>query len=369
MGNIETYILTEGNKTLTEMAFNDVDNVVLSYLAYYDFRNIVPSSEHGGRITVAEAAVRYAKIKETAQKDVTPSILKAAGESKRFGNAWLSDYADVFLEGSCQFAAIRVTFETGTEYLAFRGVEETELTAWTEAFRICYMITPAQRLAAAWVSRLLRPESESVLPGSTKNPEIFIGGHSKGGNLALYAACECEPSAQNNITRVYINDGPGLTPFLYGSANYMRLEGKIRRIVPGYSIVGCLFWHGAPDRIVNSSGKGIGQHNCDRWEVSGQEFEDLPRMDSKSRKLALVLNRWITSTSFEERQSFTEDLFSALRQKQNPGLSDPGALFSFLLRSYFNAARPSRKAVKKFFGAAYVTKVHALLKRRRRRKF
>lgn len=355
MGNIDSYILESGKRPFDDLPLTMVDCAVLSYLAYFDFRSIVPSPGKGGRITIRDAANRYRSLRADTQKNVIPAVLDHLGESRRFGSAYLSDFVDVFREGTCQFAALCVTLGDGSRHLLFRGVDDT-LTAWLESFRISYRVTPSQKMAVLYTNRTAKKYARDGSP-------LYLEGHSKGGNLALYAACECDAPVRAGITRVFNFDGPGLTPFLYGEADYMDLEGRVTRAVPEYSIIGCLFFHGAPDFIASSGASGIGQHELTTWSVNGTGFERLRSMDRRSRKIALTLNRWIASTGFEERESFTEDLFAALKKE---GLTIPVRsrhLLSFLIRSYFSAARASKTAAKKFLGARYVTDINAFIRR------
>ncbi|MBR2188611.1 MAG: DUF2974 domain-containing protein [Eubacterium sp.] len=309
MGNIITYLKEYGIHTLAEAPFNEVDNLVLSYLAYFRLADIVPAPKEHRRITASEAAKMYLAAYGNSQEDVNADVFRAVAASRRFRNAGLSCYTEVFRTGTTQFAALRVTLDDGTEYLTFRGSDNT-LTSWQEAFAVSYEQTPAQKMAAVWLDRVF-PED--------MGQQVLLGGHSKGGNMALYAATACRPEKRRRITNIYLNDSPGLTPCLYGPASYEELKGRIVRITPQYSLIGQLFEHEKPDRIVRCSTEGIHQHEPLFWQTEEDHFVTTEHLSEKSRRLALTLNRWVASTTFQERQAFTRDFFQALRAFRSAG--------------------------------------------------
>ena len=404
MGNIITYLKEYGIHTLAEAPFNEVDNLVLSYLAYFRLADIVPAPKEHRRITASEAAKMYLAAYGNSQEDVNAEVFRAVAASRRFRNAGLSCYTEVFRTGTTQFAALRVTLDDSTEYLTFRGSDNT-LTSWQEAFAVSYEQTPAQKMAAVWLDRVF-PED--------MGQQVLLGGHSKGGNMALYAATACRPEKRRRITKIYLNDSPGLTPCLYGPASYEELKGRIVRITPQYSLIGQLFEHEKPDRIVRCSTEGIHQHEPLFWQTEEDHFVTTEHLSEKSRRLALTLNRWVASTTFQERQAFTRNFFQALRAFRSAGgtavpeaAADNGNKISaaaesgqtcepagsngqqgaaqtvkkagaagsnserqgscgrlrVLLRAWLRADHASRRAVYKLAGAHYVTRVHAIKQR------
>lgn len=353
MGNIETYVQQNATDTLAERPLSEVDEFVLCYLVYYDFESIVPGTKQGGSIALTEAAALYKEKRGNSQKNVVAAFLQQIAAAPRFRAARLSGYDELFRQGRAQFAALRITFEEGTEYIAFRGVDNS-LTGWQEAFRASYSPSPSQRLAAAYLDRHLCEEKS-----------VRIGGHSKGGNMALYAACACMEERSKNISCVTLFDSPGLTPGLFQKARYQAVADRVRRFVPAYSLVGRLFTEEAPDRIIASNTEGVFQHEPLHWKVEGRDFAEADGFEEKGEREARILNRWIAGTTKSERMRFTEDLFRVLRERrerattasrQTSGKQSRFEMLCFGLRSYVGASKDSRRAVRKLIRAVLADK-------------
>lgn len=118
----------------------------------------------------------------------------------------------------------------------------------------------------------------------TEEGKVYrVGGHSKGGNLALYAAMMCRDSYKEQILSVYMNDGPGICPEMLDREKYLQIRDKIVRILPGFSVIGKLFEPDVEAVIIESSQKGILQHDIMNWQIAGEELciRDTEEMDSR----------------------------------------------------------------------------------------
>ena len=300
MGNIISYLKWRGDIGFGERGFCDADNLVLSALAYVDLSGIVPEKE--GQMTVQEAAGLYFGERIPDQENSCESVLYYMAHSARFSGAVLSHYREKKDEKALtQYASMKVALEDGTDYLAFRGTDDS-IVGWREDFSISYKVVPAQKEAAAFLKETI---------GSGDRP-CRVGGHSKGGNLAVYGAMMCPQKIQEKILCIYNNDGPGICSDMLDEKGYGRIRDKIVRIIPGFSVIGMLFAPELPPLIVKSSGNGLMQHDILTWEMEGDTLCVLPEPEEKSRFYNRIFDQWIESADMEQRESFTRDFFDAL---------------------------------------------------------
>ncbi len=277
MASIYDYLYWRADLTFEDRPFNDVDNLILSSLAYLDLKGIVPTEEQGGLIPLSFACKQF--LKRTGG-DIEPYVRSLAkisiefvtllAQTKRFGSARLSAYEDVVDNTrSLQFAALCIELPSEGTYVAFRGTD-TSLVGWRENLMLSYTITEAQREAVSYLERAVSRIEDSNAP-------IRVGGHSKGGNLAEYAVAFCPERVRERVRRVYSNDSPGMAPEVLPEDVRAMLGDKLHRIVPAYSVIGMLFAR-ENDRhaIVASSATGLEQHDLTTWQVSRDSIIEAP---------------------------------------------------------------------------------------------
>jgi len=328
MATIHDYLRWRGDLTFEERPFNDVDNLVLSALAYLDFTDIAPTEEQGGQVFVRDACAR---LLERAGNDLAPfvrSLAKIDEEfvrllmtSIRFGTGRLHSYEDVVnKQHALQFAAMQVGLPGAGTYVAFRGTDNT-IVGWRENFMLSFAVTEAQHEAARYLRRalghLVQSGDRDVEHDATcHEQDIYVGGHSKGGTLAEFAARSCTNAELARITRVYSNDGPSMAEEVMGTqteAAHATLGNKLRRIVPTYSVVGMLFARSDEPRIVvPSSENGIAQHDLTTWQVTRDTVMTVPELQRDCRVLNQVISRWMREIPLEERAQVTKQIFDAL---------------------------------------------------------
>lgn len=305
MGNILTYLQWRGDLSWKEHPFNEIDNLVLAELSYLKMDGIVPSLSEGGSVTVCEAAARW--IAEGRSLDVQipsdPNLLQQMAKSERFTEVRLSGYVNVIdPEQNKQFSALMAEPGDDSLYVAFRGTDET-LIGWREDFNMSYEITAAQQQAEAYLKLILEKTPCSV---------IRVGGHSKGGNLAVYASMMIPEKLQERVSVIYSNDGPGLCPDTTPEGQYEKIAGKIVRIRPQYCVVGRLFDHNDTGIIVKSSEKGLMQHDAYSWKITGAHFDLAKEQDPDSVITNEIIDQWVESATPEQRRAFSAELFDAL---------------------------------------------------------
>lgn len=304
MANIVSYLKWRGDLPLTEYPFQVVDNLVLTYLSYFDFKGIVADIFGEEKISIKDACCLYLdKIKDKEQ-DENYEFIKALMESERFANALLWGYEEIF---DCnilktQFAALCIELEDGTVYISFRGTDNS-IVGWREDFCSSFEITFAQRHAKEYLEKIIDTE---------RNIKYRIGGHSKGGNLSIYAAMMSEDAVKEHICEIYSNDGPGLCQDLIDKDRYKEIESRIIKTVPEFCVIGRLFDNTRPQHIVKCRCEGLTQHDVLNWKVEGNAFVEARHFAKGCRHYHEIFERWFEAVDKEQRRAFTNELFDAL---------------------------------------------------------
>lgn len=312
MADIMDYLDWRGDLTLQQSPFNEVDHLILAQLAYVNFDGIIPGVASNEVVTLEVASKLFFKINDEEEvlrqklfARLAPFVMKKMASTRRFRNMKLCKYvSQLDYEIQKQFGVFQVFLEDGTIYVAFRGTDDT-LVGWREDFNMSFMAPiPAQVEAVHYVNHTL----------SHTTRLIRMGGHSKGGNLAIYAALKCQECIRKQIIEVYNNDGPGFNKEMMASFNDEPIMSKIRTIVPQGSIIGMLLEHEQTYTVVKSKQVGILQHDAMSWEVMGPKFIYLEELSKGSQLLEHALKGWMEHLEDEERSQFVDILFSILEE-------------------------------------------------------
>lgn len=346
MGNIISYLKWRGDLTLQTNPFNEVDNLVLSYLSYFDFSGIVPGPEEEGSIAIKDAAeLFFLSNSRTKKMIVETDLLEEAAKTARFGGAKLWGYEDITDNDRemTQFAALHIALEDGTDYVSFRGTDNT-IVGWREDFRMGFETVPAQKRAVKYLEKTIE---------KCEKKHYRIGGHSKGGNLSVYSAMMCDAMIKEQIIKIYMNDSPGLCPAMLQEELYQQIAPKIVKIVPEFCMIGMLFEKDCPPQIVKSSLEGIMQHDALTWQVEGNQFVASDELSAKSRLYSSIFDHWIESADLEQRRTFTNDFFNALEAGGATMMTDvvKGGMegFESILFAMANSKSESKVVVGKLF--------------------
>lgn len=306
MGNIFDYLAWRGDLDIRSDPLNQVDALILTVLAYVPLDGIV-TEEFGKReLSVAEAARVFARqdiaragIRDPKDRD----LIAALAQSARFGTMGLSGYVsriDAALEK--QFSAMTVTIGDGTHFIAFRGTDSS-LVGWKEDFNMSFMpMVPAQADAVEYLER-----AASRISGPLR-----VGGHSKGGNLAVYASAFCENRTRKRILSAFNGDGPGFDASVLESGGYKAARDRMSSFIPQTSVIGMMLEHGVDAIVIESSQTGIMQHDPYSWTVQGRDFVKVESIDARSRFYDRTIRDWLVAMSNEERERFVDALFSIL---------------------------------------------------------
>ncbi len=305
MTDMIDYLKWRGDILFSQLPPNPVDALIFSTLAYISYDGIVPQEMHrwvmledvAGTFLTLPDADKKVRVKQDLE------LIKAAAETARFRRVGLSYYKNVLIpEEETQFAAVTFFLEDGSAFLTFRGTDNT-LTGWKEDFNMSFQESvPAQRLALQYVQDFARISS---VP-------IRLGGHSKGGNLAVYAAAKCDASVQLRIKEVYNQDGPGFTDNLMGYPGYQNMVPKIFTYVPQSSLIGMLLEHEEPYIVIKSRQIGVLQHDPYTWEVMGKDFIHMKEVTADSQFADKTIKAWLAKMDNNERDKFIDAVFELL---------------------------------------------------------
>lgn len=299
MDNMSDYLDWYGEFSFKEKAFTEVDNFILCKLAYLMLKDIKIDSPRSFKDVMAEVMAKTGIQGTFYGKEF---IVEKAAATKRYGEILLIRYEDVYDENlSAQFAAMTFDLTDKLRFVAYRGTDET-LAGWKEDFMISFTETEAQKHALRYLKETIDDEHE-----------IIVAGHSKGANLALYAAAHLEDECQDKISFVYMNDGPGLCPEVCDKSCVTKIKDKAVRFMPEYSVFGKLFEETAiPGKIVKSSEEGLMQHDIFSWGVKHGKPDLADKHLPGSIFINQVLDQWIEGVNNERRISFVNNLFDSI---------------------------------------------------------
>ena len=304
MPSILEYAETEFSP-LAEKPFTDVDSLLLSQFSYMNLSAFEDELKCENKIEIRELlkAERFERLMFHVRD--TMRLLYAMASSPRWRNIKIGNFVEKLCDQSEeQFAAITVYLDDDHACAVFRGTDAT-LVGWKEDFRLAFR----KPLASQEMSSVYLNQVGCKLPGA-----FMVCGHSKGGNLAAYAATWAETGVQRRITDIYSLDGPGFLPEVFEGDSYEQIRSRVHRILPYSSLVGMLLQNYEQYEVVKSSGIGILQHDAFTWQIEDGKFVKAVDIEAKQKRMNEALNQWIFTLPEEERQLFVETLFQVIDQ-------------------------------------------------------
>lgn len=315
MNNIFDYLKWRGDIPFERLGPNPVDGLIFSTLAYVHYDGCVPE-QAGEVVTLQQAAentLLQPNLMERCRVEKDLELLKAAAATRRFGSVGMTFYQNVFEpDQDTQFGAVSFLPGEGSAVLAFRGTDNS-LVGWREDFNMAFEDSvPAQRLARDYVSRFAR----------VSRAPLILGGHSKGGNLAVYAGACVSPRVQKRIRSVLNFDGPGFTEGMLTQPGYLAIVPRICTYLPECSVFGLLLEREEPFQVIRSRQIGLLQHDPYYWEVLGPDFVPGKELTQDSRFLDRTLKNWLAGMNRAERNEFVDAVFGLLMVEDNRQLRD-----------------------------------------------
>lgn len=299
MSDVFTYLRWRGDLPFEVKEINAGDRLILSLISFADFAGIVSDRIGKDEMPLSQAAKRY--LASHPHSGNMKSLLEMLMDSRRFGNLYLSGYVTRLerqntLHAQTQFAAISVRFEDHLS-VVYRGTDDT-LVGWKENFNTLLLTPiPAQLLAAAYLEKA----AEQGLP-------LAVQGHSKGGNLAVYAAAASAVPVQT-ILSVHDFDGPGFEKTFFETERYGALRDRIYKFLPEYSIFGLVRENDCRMQVIKSAGKGLSQHNGFHFQLDAAGLVPAARLDVNAVLLNSRLKRCLAQMTDRQREMFVESFY------------------------------------------------------------
>ena len=321
MENIVDYLKSVKDLLFEEKPFNELDALVLSRLSYIDFRSILKSTKYWSKKkltdVINEIFIEKEKSNYRFRLKEDMQLLDVLRSSLRYRECYIKSYVyDTVIEEVKQFSAVTFINEEPKQkfmFIAFKGTDGT-VTGRKEDFNMAYLETvPAQIEAAKYLKKITRFSSYKT---------IYVGGHSKGGNLAVYAASQARKNIQNNIKEIYSFDGPGFKDEFLETEGFKNIHEKISLFAPQSSIIGRLLSRNYKTYIVQSKKKLLYQHNIYNWKIENNDFVKLDKFTFLSNKIDKVLKDSLNKTTIEERKAIVDELFDIVKDLSKDDVID-----------------------------------------------
>ena len=306
MDTLFDYLRWRGDVPLSLDPFGEVDALLLAELAYADLAGLVPAEGAVPLRAVCAGFFETHSRAELAQRGNSGSKaalqLEEMCAGARFRDTRLCSFvSEIDRERETQFAAVTALLPDGAAFVAFRGTDST-LVGWKEDFHLaCLPQTEGQRRAAAYLDAV----------GAALGHPLRVGGHSKGGNFAVYAASFCASALQARVEAVWSFDGPGFRAETLEAEGYRRMLPRIHSVVPDTAVIGRLLASASVPRVVKSCASGIQQHDGFSWAIRRNRFVEAPPTEL-GLLLEQALGTWLEHMDDETRESLTDTVFSLL---------------------------------------------------------
>ncbi|MCR5590132.1 MAG: DUF2974 domain-containing protein [Lachnospiraceae bacterium] len=302
--NIIGYIEKYGSVPFAEKAFNKVDALILSQFSYFKLDGIVPEvGQDLPSVTVKSIAGNDSVsdlFADERYRKVNMELFDAMAASERFGTIKLNHCINLInSRWEMQFSAVTFEMADGKCHVVFRGTDET-LVGWKEDFNMSFMTpVPAQVKAVDY----LHYAAERIKGSFT------VGGHSKGGNLAVYSAMKCSPLVRDRIELIYSQDGPGFTKETLADAEFDAVSGRIRKYVPRSSIIGMMLQSQEEYKVIEARSVGILQHDPFNWVVEDDDFVYRDDVAGRYSISDASVNEWADRADPEEMKLFVDRMY------------------------------------------------------------
>ena len=308
MNQIIQYVQNHRDQ-FSERPLNDADSLVLSQLVMLRWDELFAEAHDspGGLIRLGDLdplVVSEAVLADIWNKKDTQALLEAVIESDRFADLKMGNFVNlVDAEREMQFAAMTFGLNDTLTYVCFRGTDH-HLVGWKEDFNMAYQTTvPSQTEGVDYLNRI-----GQMLPIH----EFILGGHSKGGNVAVYAAAFCDASVQERILTIFNHDGPGFPEEFFADINYGKIRSRIRKSIPRSSVVGLLLENQDEYRVVQNNHPWLIQHNPFTWVVEGNNFAFIDDLDKKAIDRSQTVKAWLATMNSAARESYVNALYAIL---------------------------------------------------------
>ena len=340
MPNINDYIKWRGDLELNVSEFNEIDSLILARFSYLPFESLMKKEEE---LTIEELSKRFEKADNNKLEILWPDdsdLLPLLGQSKRFGKMIATDFLNKFdPEQEKQFSAITVLLPDDTIFISYRGTDNT-IIGWKEDFNMSFKSHIASQLdSVKYINDIAKKYQNN----------IRIGGHSKGGNLAVYAAVFADEEVKTRIINVYNNDGPGFADDITNTKEYKEMIEKVHTYIPQSSVIGRLLNHEEKYTVVKSIQKGIMQHDLYSWQVQGTKVVSLKEVTNGSEFVDKTIKQWLDDVEPKQREIVIDTIFDILSTTEAESMIQIREKWfknvGIMLKNYKNLDEDSKKMI------------------------
>jgi len=357
MSNIIDYLNWRGDLEFKSNFINEVDAIILARFSYLPFKYI--DIEKSDTIENISNKMKDLDLKKFIWKQDKEFINKL-GQTKRYKDLLVTDYKEVLdLEAEKQFAAVTIWLPKGYKYISFRGTDMS-LVGWKEDFNMSFMQNiPSQLEAVKYLNDI----------GTRYRGKLIVGGHSKGGNLSVYASMFCKDRIKKKIVEIINADGPGFDESIFNTENYIKISEKLNTYIPQSSIIGRLLEHDEDYEIIHSTQKGIMQHDIYSWQVNSTNLVRIPNLTDNSQFVNKVVRDWLKNTTPEQRKNFVNVIYDVLAATEARSLSDFGVdtlkKVTTVIKSYKNIDKEERKEIEAMIKLMFESTINIIKQKRK----
>ena len=341
MATILDYLAWRGDLPICEAA---PLYVVLSRFSNLPFYNVYHTKEETMG-SFCRVMTRFPR--EPFQIDGDVPFVKAISESRRFSELRVTDYIkDNRPELEMQFAAVTIHLPGDILFLSFCGTDST-LLGWKENMNMSFQNdVPAQCAALSYAARAIKMYPD--LKG------IYMGGHSKGGNLAAYAAV-CLPEQYRPLVKgVFSCDGPGFSNSFIADHAIDEMADRMYTFLPEGSTVGRMLEHAESYEVVKSNVSNLLQHDLYTWCVEPLQLVRAEKPSDGSEIFYNSVRHLLEETTPRQRELVLDGVYSIVTANASTPREiqqDFGILLQPLYRELRRMSREDWQVVTKVFRA------------------
>ena len=311
MSNILDYIMWRGDLSFENDKLNELDKLIFARMSYLPFKEI----NFDGKETIRNLSIKFSNVgKGKFLWPYDDKLIEMLGSSNRFQNIEVSDYLEIMdTKAEKQYASITIHLPHNIKYISFRGTDST-IVGWKEDFNMSFSHNiPSQLEAVKYLN---------MIGKKYPNSSLILGGHSKGGNVAVYAGIYANDSITNRIEQIINAEGPGFSESVINDEKYTRLKDRIKTFIPQESVIGRILEHQEDYIVIRSNQKGLLQHDIYSWEVGPGFLIQIKEVTHESQVMNAFTNEWFNTTTPEEREKVINVLYEILAKSDVKKTSD-----------------------------------------------
>lgn len=315
MGTVLDYLREYGDFSFREKPMNEVDSLALCQLSYLKFDGLVPDVRDNKKAVTLKSLAEHEDFdrlfSDVRYEKVNRELVQGMLAGKRYRSLKLNYYVNlVEKRWETQFSAVTYILEDSTVYVAYRGTDEN-IVGWKENLNMAFSSPiPGQEYSVRYLD---------TVAGRLHKP-FYLGGHSKGGNLAVYSAMKCSDELKERIIRIYSMDGPGFRPEVLEGGGYEAIADRVVKILPHSSLVGMLFETDMRFQVVESKTFGLAQHDPYTWLVEEDHLVRVDHIYERTKRMDGTLNQWILSLNEQQLRVFVDTLYQVISASQADNL-------------------------------------------------